>query len=181
MFNLYTWLHDQQNRINRFNTTKIPVFKMFNLYTSCSDFIEFHGIPKSICIPSGCVWNSKVLDINNELRWTKKRSCGNKKGAGLDHPFRAIVTSIQGYSDQVHVSAIALPRMLYAADIFLPQIPVNLTHAGKGKRRGGQATLTRLALIQRKAAIVISSTGEGLCWYRSWDREWGRWWDLQNG
>ena len=28
---------------------------------SCLDSMEFQGIPKSIWIPSGCVWNSKVL------------------------------------------------------------------------------------------------------------------------
>ena len=53
-------------------------------------------------------------------------------------------------------TAIALPRMLYAADIFLPPIAVNPRHARNGKRKGGQATFTKLASIQRKAVIAIS-------------------------
>ena len=38
---------------------KIPSENM--VMKSCLDSVEFHGIPKSIWIPSGCVWNSKVL------------------------------------------------------------------------------------------------------------------------
>jgi ribonuclease HI len=53
-------------------------------------------------------------------------------------------------------TAVALLRMLYAADIFLPPIAVDPRRIGDKKRRGAQATIAKLASIQRKAAIKIS-------------------------
>ena len=39
-----------------------------------SESLTFHGIPKSICIPSGCVWNSKVLKDTRDQTVNSERS-----------------------------------------------------------------------------------------------------------
>ena len=46
--------------------------------------------------------------------------------------------------------------MLYAADIFLPPVPVDPNRMEARRRRGGQAILSKMASIQRKAAISIT-------------------------
>ena len=54
-------------------------------------------------------------------------------------------------------TALAILRMLYAADIFLPPVAVNPRRERDRQRKGGQATLAKLSSIQWKAAILISS------------------------
>ena len=95
--------------------------------------------------------------VDNKLTWKGQCAAALAKGQDWLIQFTRIARSSRGinarYIRQLYLS-IAVPRMLYAADIFLtPQQNV-------GKRteegRARQAIITKLATIQRRAAIMIT-------------------------
>ena len=99
------------------------------------------------------------VQIDNELRWKQQGAVSIKKGQDWIIQFGRLSRASKGiatkYMRQLYI-AVALPRMLYAADIFLPPMAADPTRGGDKRRRGGQATLTKLTSVQRKAAIAIS-------------------------
>ena len=99
------------------------------------------------------------VHIDNELRWKQQGATAIKKGQDWLIQFGRLSWASKGiatkYMRQLY-TAVAIPRMLYAADIFLPPVAVDPQRERDRQRKGGQATLAKLSSIQRKAAILIS-------------------------
>ena len=95
--------------------------------------------------------------VDNKLNWKGQCAAALAKGQDWIIHFSRIARASRGvhakYLQQLYLS-IAIPRMLYAADIFLtPQQNVGKkTKDGKIK----QAILNKLASVQRRAAIMIT-------------------------
>ena len=96
--------------------------------------------------------------VDNKMNW--KAQCASALGKGQDWiiHFNRIARTTKGihakYFRQLYIS-IAIPRMLYAADIFLtPHQKVGIKNSDKNGTK--QAILTKLASIQRRAAIMIT-------------------------
>jgi hypothetical protein len=96
--------------------------------------------------------------VDNKLNW--KAQCASALGEGQDWVihFSRIARTTKGipakYFQQLYIS-IAIPRMLYAADIFLtPHQKVGIKSLDKCGTK--QTILTKLASIQRCAAIMIT-------------------------
>ena len=115
------------------------------------------GIPSRPCI--------KLLgvEIDNELRWKQQGAVAIKKGQDWLIQFSRLSRASKGiatkYMRQLYM-AVAIPRMLYAADVFLPPVAIDPRRREEGKRRGGQATLGKLASIQRKAGAMSITAGD---------------------
>ena len=95
--------------------------------------------------------------MDNKLNWKGQCIASLAKGQDWIIQFSRLAWVSQGinvkYTQQLYLS-IAVPRMLYAADIFLtPQ-----QNVGKQAKdnRNNYAIINKLALIQRKAAIMIT-------------------------
>ena len=95
--------------------------------------------------------------VDNKLNWKGHCAAALAKGQDWLIQFSRLAKTSQGtrarFTRQLYLS-IAIPRMLYAADIFLtPQ-------QNAGKRRtsspNNRAILNKLASIQRRAAIMIT-------------------------
>ena len=95
--------------------------------------------------------------VDNKLNWRAQSAAALAKGQDWLIQFGRLAHSSRGinarYIRQLYLS-IAVPQMLYAADIFLtPQQNV-------GKRakyeRSSQAAINKLATIQRRAALMIT-------------------------
>ena len=101
-------------------------------------------IPSRLCI--------KLLgvEIDNELRWKQQGAVAIKKGQDWLIQFSRLSQVLKGiatkYMRQLYM-AVVIPRMLYAADVFLPPVAIDPRQREEGKRRGGQVTLGKLALI----------------------------------
>jgi Reverse transcriptase (RNA-dependent DNA polymerase) len=95
--------------------------------------------------------------VDNKLNWKGQCAAATAKGQDWLIQFNRLAWALQGinakYTRQLYLS-IAVPRMLYAADIFLtPQ-----QNVGKQAKdtRNNRAAINKLASIQRKAAIMIT-------------------------
>ena len=95
--------------------------------------------------------------VDNKLNWKGQCAAALAKGQDWVIHFSRIARASKGahakYLRQLYLS-IAVPRMLYAADVFLtPQQNIGKkTRDGKAK----QAALKKLASVQRRAAIMIT-------------------------
>jgi ribonuclease HI/exonuclease III len=113
----------------------------------------------SVTIPSkGSVKILGVL-IDRELRWKEQRASALKKGQDWMTQFARLSRVSSGiatrYMRQLYL-AIAIPRMLYAAEIFLaPQQNTRQTTANDSTQRA-RSSWRPLASIQRQAAIMIT-------------------------
>ena len=95
--------------------------------------------------------------VDNNLNWKAQCAAALAKGQGWLIQFGRLARSSQGvnakYIRQLYL-AIAIPRMLYAADIFLTP------HQNVGKQKkhnhNSRAIINKLASIQRQAAIMIT-------------------------
>ena len=95
--------------------------------------------------------------MDNKLTWKGQCAAALAKGQDWILQFGRITRASRGvtarYVRKLYLS-IAVPRMLYAADIFLtPQKKANRTQKN---RTSGQAVINKLATIQRRAAIMIT-------------------------
>ena len=95
--------------------------------------------------------------VDNKLNWKSQCAAALAKGQDWLIQFGGLARTTQGinakYIRQLYL-AIAIPRMLYAADIFLtPQ-----QNVGRDNRdsRNGRAIINKLASIQQQAAIMIT-------------------------
>jgi ribonuclease HI len=95
--------------------------------------------------------------VDNNLNWKHQCAAALAKGQDWLIQFSRLARATQGvnakYIRQLYL-AIAVPRMLYAADIFLtPQ-----QNVGKQRKhnRNGRAIINKLASIQRQATIMIT-------------------------
>jgi hypothetical protein len=96
------------------------------------------------------------VTIDNKLNWKGQCASALAKGQDWVIHFSRIARASRVHAKYLHqlYLSIAVPRMLYAADVFLtPQQNVGKkTKDGKTK----QAILNKLASIQRRAAIMIT-------------------------
>jgi hypothetical protein len=96
------------------------------------------------------------VQIDRELRWREQGAHAIAKGqewvARMGRMARVSRGVTSNYLRQLYM-AVALPRILYAADIFLNPGPQRRGGNG-GPDKGGRAIMTKLTAIQRKAAIV---------------------------
>jgi hypothetical protein len=94
--------------------------------------------------------------VDNKLNWKGQCAAPATKGQDWLIQFSRLAWASQGinakYTRQLYLS-IAVPQMLYAADIFLtPQQNVGKQAKDTGNNH---AAINKLASIQRKAAIMI--------------------------
>jgi hypothetical protein len=95
--------------------------------------------------------------VDNKLNWKAQCTAALAKGQDWLIQFGRLARASRGitakYTRQLYLS-IAIPRILYAADIFLTP----LQNIGKRPKNGcrKQASITKLATIQRRAAIIIT-------------------------
>jgi hypothetical protein len=98
------------------------------------------------------------VKIDQELRWKEQGAKTLAKGQDwvakmgrLAHVSRGVATC---YLRRLYIS-VAVSRILYVADVFLNPGQRRLNRRG-GDSRGGRAIVTKLAAIQRWAAILIT-------------------------
>jgi ribonuclease HI len=119
--------------------------------------------------------SAKLLGVHldAQLRWKEQLSVCLAKGEQWLRQFRRLTQSTRGLSGRSVArlwDAIAVPRIYYGAELFLTP------HTSKKGSRGGrvreisQHTITKLASIQRRAAILItggmySSSGDSLVFH----------------
>jgi hypothetical protein len=112
-------------------------------------------------IPSKTSIKFLGMQIDRELYWREQGAVALKRGQDWILQFGRLSRTTGGvagrYVRQLY-NAIAVPRMLYAADVFL--VPQRTTKDGRGGRmklRGG-AIMNQLAAVQQRAAIMITGT-----------------------
>lgn len=95
--------------------------------------------------------------IDQGLNWKEQGAAALARGAGWLAQFRRIARPKFGVSNahmhRLYLST-AVPRMLYAADIFLMPTRQGVTRSKVP--RGGQGVKSKLASIQGQAAVVIT-------------------------
>ena len=96
------------------------------------------------------------IHINNELRWKEQAAAALGKGQDWLIQFGRLAKVSKGTSTrnihQLYI-AIALPQMLYGADIFLTPTQHN---PGATLKKDNRAIITKLRSVQRRAAIMIT-------------------------
>jgi hypothetical protein len=96
--------------------------------------------------------------IDRELRWKEQGAHAIAKGQDWVARMGRLARVSRGVAAPLMrrlYIAVALPRILYAADTFLNPGTTRKNRANKGER-GGSAIRTKLATIQRRAAILIT-------------------------
>jgi ribonuclease HI/endonuclease/exonuclease/phosphatase family metal-dependent hydrolase len=112
---------------------------------------------KNRSIPSKDTARFLGVVLDNKLTWKEQGAAALAKGQDWIIRFQRIARTTKGvhakYFRQLYLS-IAVPRMLYAADIFLTPH----RHVGMRNKNGKptQAIVKKLATIQRKAALLIT-------------------------
>ena len=94
--------------------------------------------------------------VNQELRWKEHASYALAKGVAYVALIRRISTSAHGVSPRLMrqlYRSIAVPKMLYAASVWLKPI---FTAGSQSLTRGSQGIVKKLAQVQRAAAITIT-------------------------
>jgi hypothetical protein len=95
--------------------------------------------------------------IDRELRWKEQGVHAIAKGQAWVAQMTRIAKVSRGvassYLRRLYIS-VALPKIMYAADIFLN--PATSRKSGNKNGRSGKATINRLASIHRQAAIIIT-------------------------
>ena len=95
--------------------------------------------------------------VDNQLRWKEQGAAALRKGQAWVGQICRLSQVTKGVS-RAHMRrlylAIAVPRMLYAADIFLT--PQTRRTVSRTAQKSGRAIITKLATIQRRAAIAIT-------------------------
>ncbi|KJA12715.1 hypothetical protein HYPSUDRAFT_107258, partial [Hypholoma sublateritium FD-334 SS-4] len=95
--------------------------------------------------------------VDNQLRWKEQGAAALRKGQAWVGQICRLSQTTKGVS-RAHMRrlylSIAVPRMLYAADVFLtPQTRRTISCTAQ---KSGHAIITKLASIQRRAAIGIT-------------------------
>jgi hypothetical protein len=95
--------------------------------------------------------------VNNKMNWKGQSAMALMKGQDWIIQFSRIARASHGitarYVQQLYLS-IAIPQMLYTADIFLT--PQKKTNQKPKNGKPNQAFVNKLAMIQRNAAIMIT-------------------------
>ncbi|RDB28923.1 putative RNA-directed DNA polymerase from transposon X-element [Hypsizygus marmoreus] len=95
--------------------------------------------------------------VDNTLSWNAQCAAALAKGHDWMVQFGRLAKASKGvssrYMRQLYLS-IAIPRMLYAADIFLT--PQRQIVQAPNARKSGRAIINKLASVQRRAAIMIT-------------------------
>jgi len=96
------------------------------------------------------------IHVDQTLRWKEQCASALAKGQDWLIQFGRLAKTSRGVATQ-HVRrlyvAIALPRMLYAADIFLTP---HRRSQNPNARKSGRAVINKLGAIQRKATVMIT-------------------------
>jgi hypothetical protein len=109
------------------------------------------------CIPSKETAKFLGIIVDNKLNWKGQCAAAIAKGQDWLIQFGWLARASRGinakYIQQLYLS-IAVPQMLYAADIFLTP----RQNIGKATKDGRvkQAAITKLASVQRRAALMIT-------------------------
>ena len=100
------------------------------------------------------------LLIDEQLRWKAQIEVMGEKGEGWNNKFRRIAKTSSGVTaNRMHnfYEAIAIPRMLYGAEVFAaPEIATKKGRRGRKKWRPKNSVIKKLTTTQRKAAIIIT-------------------------
>lgn len=99
--------------------------------------------------------------VDQALNWKEQIAAVVAKGEMWISQFRRLVKATKGvnatFMQQLY-QAIALPRMLYGADIYLTPTRRHQTTAPNAEPTYNKMVIHKLATIQRQAAIIITGT-----------------------
>jgi ribonuclease HI len=113
----------------------------------------------NITIPSKTSIKILGVLIDKELRWKEQRASALKKGQDWVMQFARLSRVSGGVASacmrQLYL-AIAIPRMLYAAEIFLTPQQRRRREGGDDSTPYSQSTLRHLISVQRQAALLIT-------------------------
>jgi ribonuclease HI len=95
--------------------------------------------------------------IDNTLRWKEQNAAALAKGQGWVLQFGRLAQPTKGVSRsnmrRLYL-AVAVPRMLYAADVFLT--PQTRDRGNRLAQKSGRAVIKKLSAVQRRAAINVT-------------------------
>jgi hypothetical protein len=114
-------------------------------------YIKVHSNPYST--------TSKSQQVDEQLRWKAQIEVMGEKGNDWVNKFKRIAKAsgrVTTNRMRNFYEAIAIPRMLYGAEIFAAPETTTKDRQGRKRRRPKAAVINKLAAIQRKAAITIT-------------------------